>query len=83
MEAPSSKKDYIICGTEFVLENGDKKDFIRRNLYSGKDAGRDSRNHLNYFMRHLDFVSCPVEPYVWTRPAKNSDGSSYNEYALI
>ena len=34
-------------------------------------------------MRHLDFVSCPADPDVWMRPAKQSDGSDYYEYILL
>jgi hypothetical protein len=83
LQAPSSQKDYIICGPEFGLENVGKIALIRRALYGGKAAGRDFRNHLRACMRHLDFVSCPADPDVWMRPAKKSDGSEYYEYALI
>ena len=36
LQAPSSQKDYIICGPEFGLENVGKKALIRRALYGGK-----------------------------------------------
>ena len=83
LQAPSSQKDYIVCGTEFGLENVGKVALIHRALYGGKSAGRDFRNHLRYCMRHLDFVSCPADPDVWMRLAKKSDGSTHYEYILL
>ena len=46
LQAPSSQKDYIVCGQEFGLENVGKRALIHRALYGGKAAGRDFRNHL-------------------------------------
>ena len=46
LQAPSSEKDYIICGVEFGLENIGKARLIHRALYGGKSAGNDFRNHL-------------------------------------
>ena len=46
LQAPSSQKDYIICGLEFSLENVGKVSLIHRALYSGKSAGRDFRNQF-------------------------------------
>ena len=83
LQAPSSQKDYIICGPEFGLENVGKKALIRRALYGGKSAGRDFRNHLRACMRHLDFTSCPADPDVWMRPALKADGSQVYEYVLL
>jgi hypothetical protein len=83
LQAPSSCKDYIICGPEFGIENVGKVALIHRALYGGKSAGRDFRNHLRSCMRHLDFVSCPADPDVWMRPAKHSNGSDYYEYILL
>jgi hypothetical protein len=83
LQAPSSCKDYIICGPEFGIENVGKVALIHRALYGGKSAGRDFRNHLRACMRHLDFVSCPADPDVWMRPAKHSNGSEYYEYILL
>lgn len=83
LQAPSSQKDYVICGAEFGLENIGKVALIHRALYGGKSAGRDFRNHLRSCMRHLDFVSCPADPDVWMRPAKKADGSTYYEYILL
>ena len=83
LQAPSSQKDYIICGPEFGLENVGKVALILRALYGGKAAGRDFRNHLRSCMRHINFESCPADPDVWMRPAMKADGSSYYEYILL
>ena len=77
LQAPSSQKDFMICGPYFGLENIGKVALIQRALYGGKSAGRDFRNHLISCMRHLDFESCPSDPDVWMRPVKKSDGSKY------
>ena len=34
-------------------------------------------------MKHLNFTSCPVDPDVWMRLAKKSNGSLYYEYILL
>jgi hypothetical protein len=83
LQAPSSQKDYIICGPEFGLENVGRKALVRRALYGGKAAGRDFRNHLAACMRHLEFVSCPADPDVWMRPAVKSNGDEYYEFVLL
>lgn len=83
LQAPSSRKDYIICGAEFGLEHVGKVALIHRALYGGKTAGKDFRNHLRSCMHHLHFVSCPADPDVWMRPALKSDGSSCYEYILL
>ena len=83
IQAPSSRKDYIICGPEFGLENVGRVALIHRALYGGKTAGRDFRNHLRGCMRHLNFTSCPADPDVWMRPAIKSDGTEYYEYVLL
>ncbi len=83
LQAPSSQKNYIICGPEFGLENVGKVALIHRALYGGKTAGRDFRNHLRSCMSFLNFKSCPADPDVWMRPAIKSDGSTYYEYVLL
>ena len=83
LQAPSSQKDYVICGIEFGLENVGKVALIHRALYGGKSAGRDFRNHLRSCMRHLNFTSCPADPDVWMRPGKKADGTAYWEYLLL
>ena len=83
LQAPSSRKDYVICGPEFGLENVGKVALIHRALYGGKTAGRDFRNHLRGCMWHLNFVSCPADPDVWMRPAVKDSGDEYYEYVLL
>lgn len=83
LQAPSSQRDYIVCGPEFGIENVGKVALIHRALYGGKSAGRDFRNHLRSCMRHLGFVSCPADPDVWMRPASKSDGATCYEYILL
>lgn len=83
LQAPSSQKDFIICGKEFGLENVGRVALIHRALYGGKAAGRDFRNHLRSCMRHLGFSSCPADPDVWLRPAEKSNGNEYYEYILL
>ena len=65
LQAPSSRKDYVMCGPEFGLENIGNIALIHSALCSGKTAGRDVRNHLRACMRHLDCTSCPMDPDVW------------------
>ena len=83
LQAPSSQKDYIVCGPEFGLENQGKVALIHRALYGGKSAGRDFRNHLRSCMHFLGFKSCPADPDVWMRPAIKSDGTSVYDYVLL
>ena len=83
LQAPSSQKDYIICGPEFGVENIGQTALIHRALYSGKAAGRDFRNHLCSCMEFLNFKSCIADPDMWMRPAIKSDGNTYYEYILL
>ena len=83
LQAPSSQKDYVVCGPEFGIANIGKVALIHRALYGGKCAGQDFRNHLRSCMHHLDFRSCPADPDVWIRPVKNGDGSPYYDYVLL
>ena len=79
LQAPSSQKDYIVCGPEFGLENIGNVALIHRALYRGKAAGIDFRNHFRNCMQHLEFKSCPADPDIWMRPAKHSNSSEYWE----
>ena len=81
--APSSQRDYIICGPEFGLENVGKIALIHRALYGGKAAGQDFRNHLRSCMRHINFSLCPADPDVWMRPARHRNGCDCYEYCLL
>ena len=40
LQAPSTQKDYVVCGLEFGLENVGKVALIHRALYGGQRAGR-------------------------------------------
>ena len=83
LQAPSSQKDYIICRTEFGVENIGQMAIIHCALYGGKAAGRDFRNHLRSCMEFLNFKSCLADPGVWMRQAIKSDGNTYYEYILL
>ena len=83
LQTPSSQKDYLVCNSEFGLENVRRVALIRRALYRGKCAGLNLRNHLRFCMRHLDLTSCLVNPNMWMRPAKDSDYSLIEEYILL
>ena len=97
LQAPSSEKDFIICGPEFGLENCGRVALIRRALYGGKVAGRDFWHHLRACMKQLGFVSSKADPDVWFRLSKrskrkpNSSGlmqtecerEEYYEYVLL
>ena len=83
LQAPSSQKDYIICGPKFGLENVRKVALIHQSLYGGKVAGRDFRNHLRSCMEHLGFTPCPADPDVWMRPSVKAGGTMYYMYILL
>ena len=83
LQAPTSQKNYIICGPEFGIENVGKVAIMHRAVYGGKTSGRDFRNHLRSCMHHLKFSSCPADPDVWMRPAIRSDGSKCYDYVLL
>ena len=83
LQAPSSCKNFIICGPEFRLENEGKVALIHHALYGGKSAGRDFCNHLRSCMHFLGFTSCPADPDVWMHLAMKSDGMSVYDYVLL
>ena len=74
LQAPSWRKDYIVCGPEFGFVNIGWIALIHWALYGGKTARRDFRNHLRSCMHYLKFVSCPADTNVWMRPPKKADG---------
>jgi len=83
LQAPSSEKHYVICGSEFGLEHIGKVALIRRALYGGKSSGADFWKHLRSCMTHLGFHSCKADPDIWMRAAQKDDGSTYWEYVLL
>jgi hypothetical protein len=64
LQAASSQKDYIICGSEFGIENVGKVALIYRALYEGTSARKEFRNHLRSCMGDLNFIFYPANPYV-------------------
>ena len=83
LQAPSSQKDYVVCGPEFRIENIGKVALIHRALYGGKSTGRDFRNRLRSCMHQLDFRPCLANLDVLMQPAKKGDGSPYYNYVLL
>ena len=83
LQAPSSEKDFIVCGAEFGLKNVGKVALITRALYGGKVSGRDFWHHLRDCMDHLGFTLCQADPDVWRRAATKPDGEEYFEYVLL
>ena len=65
LQAPSSERHYVICGSEFGLENVGKIALIRRALYGGKASGADFWRHLRTYMTHLGFSSCKADSDIW------------------
>ena len=83
LQAPSSQKNYIICGPEFGIKNIGKVALIHHALYGGKAAGHDFWNHLRSCMHFLNFKPCPADPDVWMHPAIKNDGMTCYEYVLL
>lgn len=83
IQSPSSHNDHVIYGPGFGLESTGKVALIRRDVYRGKDIGRDFRNHLRSCMRNLEFEHSLAHPHVLTGSAKESDGSLNYEYTLF
>ena len=74
LQAPSSHKEFIICGTYFGFEYFGKKALTRRAPYLGKADGSDFKNHLRDCMINLNFESFPADSDVWMIPAMKYDG---------
>ena len=53
LQAPASERHYIICGTEFGLENIGKRALIKRALYGGKSARSDFWQHSRSCIQFL------------------------------
>ena len=74
LQAPTSNKNYIICGPEFGIENEGKRAVIVRALYGGKSSGSDFWHHLRSCMDHLDFELSKADTDVWMRRSTRGDG---------
>ena len=83
LQAPSSKKHYIVCNDDFGIENRGKVALIRRALYGGKMAGHDDWVHMRACMKEIGFTSCQGDPNVWMRSSKKDDGTDVWEYFLL
>ena len=83
LQAPTSEKNYIVCGPEFGEANVGRNAVITGSIYGGRVAGRDYWLHLRKCMTSLGFKSSLGDPDVWFRPAVKSDGTEYNEYVLL
>ena len=77
LQAPTTEKNYIICGSEFGLENVGKKAVIFRALYGGKSAGADYWRHVRAVINDMGFESCKADPEAWMQPGTKSDGTEY------
>ena len=62
LQAPSSEKHFIVCGTEFGPKNVGRVALICRALYGGKVAGRDFWHHLRKCMGWLGFSFSRADP---------------------
>ena len=75
LQEPTTEKHYIICGSEFGLENVGKKALIVRSLYGGKSSGADYCRHFCADMNEMVFASYRYDPDVWIRPRTKADGT--------
>ena len=82
LQAPTTKKCYIICVQEFSLDNVGKVAIIHRSVHGRNSDSRDFRNHLRSHMQHLSFMECLAYPDFWMRPAMKSNGQECYEKAL-
>ena len=83
LQAPTSEKNYIVCGPEFGEANVGRNAIITGSIYGGRVAGRDYWLHLRKCMDSLGFRSSLGDPDVWYRPAVKRDGTEYMEYVLL
>ena len=84
LQAPTSEKHFIICGSEFGIENIGKKALITRDLYGGKCAGRYFWYHLTSCMKFLGFECSPADLDVWMRESMQEEGiTKYYECVIL
>ena len=75
LQAPTSKKHFIICTDEFVLGYEGCVAIIACALYGRKSAGRNDWLHMRLLMNHIGFKSSHGDPDVWMKEGINEDGS--------
>ena len=83
IQAPVAEKILTVLGTEFGPDAG-KSAVVVRALYGNKSAGDSFWDHLADFMKHMEYISCPEDPYLWMKPiVRPSDGADYYAYILL
>ena len=83
LQIPSSEKHFIICGTEFGLENVGNKALIIRALYLVKRAGADYWRRVQSAINEIGLESCKADPDVWFCSAIKDSGTYYYQYVLL
>ena len=83
MQAPTTKKYFIFCGQEFVLENSGKVGIVCRAVHRGKTAGRDFRNYLISCIEHLSFAEYLANPDVWMKLVIKLNGQDQYDHVLL
>ena len=77
LQALSSQEKCVIDRSYVGLE------YVHRAINDGVSTGRVSKNHLRFFMGHLDCGACPEDPDVWIKPAIRSDITPYYDCILL
>ena len=72
-QAPYSRNNYVVCGSEFGLENFGKHSIIVCALYGRKSSGADYWRHVRSSMEEIELSSCKADPDFWLRPALKSN----------
>ena len=83
LQAPTSEKHYIICGTEFGLENVGEIVIVVRAIYGDKASGSDYWMHIRATMKEMKFEPYTANPDVWFRSGTKDNGSTYYQYVLL
>ena len=84
LEAPTSKKHFIICDADLHgIDHASKRFMVVRALYGGKISGIYFQMHLCACMDTLGFTSYFADPDVWMRNSKFGNGTAYYQYVLL
>ena len=83
IQAPVAKNIWKVLGPEFGPDAG-KYVVVFRALYGLKSNGASFWNHLDDGMKHMDYMSCPADPYLCMKLiVRPSDGAEYYAYILL
>ena len=83
LTAPINENIWTVLGPKFGDDAG-KYALIVRALYGLKSAGAAFRNHLAECMKHLGWMPCRADIYLWMKPeTRPDDGVLYWAYILI